>query len=81
MDNDGNNLKAMDVNAAGCNELSRWRYCLNMSVTFILHNQNYDFHSKLKCSLQIIHEVVFNSSFSLKYMLYKSAPPEFAHLW
>lgn len=79
MDNDVHNLKAIDVSAAGFDELARWRYCLNMSVTFILDNQNYDFHSKLKYSLQIIYEVVLNSSFSLKYMLYKSAPPEFAH--
>lgn len=66
MDNDVSNLKAIDVNAAGFNGLARWRYCLNMSGTFILDNQNYDFHSKLKYSLQIIHEALFNSSCSSK---------------
>ena len=48
MGNNANNLQRMDVNAANFNELARWRYCLNISITFIFDNPNYASHSKLK---------------------------------
>lgn len=58
MDSNVNNLKRIDVNVVSFSKLARWRYCLNMSVAFIFDNQNYGLISKLKYSLQIIHEVV-----------------------